>query len=106
MKIAFAVDDGGGLNSRISQHFGKCRFFVFVEIENGELKDIKVVENPFASGHTEGTVPEFIAKNGAEAIVSGGMGSKAQERFKAMGIKTIVGETGTVRDVLKVISGK
>ncbi len=101
MVIAFSTDEKNGLESRISHHFGKCPYYVFVKIENGEIKDVVSEDNPYASSHGPGVVPDFIASKGANIMVSGGMGPRAVEAFERHGIKTIIGLNGIVKDVLK-----
>jgi predicted Fe-Mo cluster-binding NifX family protein len=38
-----------GLNDVVSEVFGKAKTFTLVDVENGEVKDVKVVDNPAAS---------------------------------------------------------
>ena len=38
IKIAFASEENTGLESRLSHHFGRCPYYVFVEIEDDEVK--------------------------------------------------------------------
>ncbi len=47
-KIAIPVDTIEGLKSKISDHFGKAPYFVFIELENGKIKEWKQIENPAA----------------------------------------------------------
>ncbi len=103
MVVAFATDERNGLKSKISHHFGRCPFYVFVEIDNGEVKSVIEEENPYANAHGPGMVPDFIASKKADFIVSGGMGPRAVEAFKNHGIRAVVGVSGKVEDVLKDI---
>ncbi len=107
-KIAFAVDENKGLDSLLSQHFGRCLYYIFVELdENKRIKRIEAKRNPFFQGHAPGLIPQFIAEQGADTVVAGGMGWRAIEWFRKLGIKPITTEVRKVKDILNdLISGK
>ena len=98
MKIAISTDSGN-----VSEHFGRCPEFTILDIENGALKGREVITNP---GHHPGFLPEFLKKAGVECIIAGGMGMRAQDLFDAAGIKTIMGVSGSIDEVIKsLLSG-
>ncbi len=103
MIIAFSSDDKKGLDGILAYHFGRCPYFTFVELKDNNVKDIKVEENPYVNSHEPGVVPEYIHSKGAEMIVSGGMGPKAQDWFLQLGIKPSVGAYGRIRDLIEQI---
>lgn len=106
MKIVFTADDAKGIESVVSYHFGHCPYFIIVNLDdNNVIKKVESIENPYSEEHNPGELPEFINTIGADMIVTGGMGPKAQEFFKQYGIKPIVGAYGKVKDVLKEILG-
>ena len=100
MRLAISTEDNKGLESNVSQHFGRCPYFVLVELENEAVKEVKVVDNPYFAGHGPGQVPEFIASLGANVMISGGMGRRANVFFENYGIKTATGASGTVTEAL------
>ena len=107
MKIAFASEEDKGLESRIAYHFGRCSYYVFVEVENGQIKSVETKRNPYFNSHTPGVVPEFIASQGAKVIVAGGMGPRAIDWFNRLGVQPITGVSGVIRDVLNdYLAGK
>jgi len=102
MKIALASDEDKGLEAGLSQHFGRCPYYVLVDIDGEEVKDVKTVQNPFYGRHGEaGEVPNFIRGLGADVIIAGGMGPKAIGFFNEFRIKAITGGSGMVKDVIK-----
>ena len=102
MKIALATDDDRGEEAVLSHHFGRCPHYILVDIDGEEIKDVKVVQNPFYERHGEpGEVPNFIRGLGADVIIAGGMGPKAIGFFNEFGIQAITGGSGTVKDVIK-----
>ena len=101
MKIAFASEDSKGLESVISHHFGRCPYYVFVEVENGEVQSVTVKANPLYNEHIPGVVPQFVADEGANVIVAGGMGPRAIDWFKRLNVQPVTGVSGIVKDVLE-----
>ena len=74
-KIVVASEDHMGLNSKVSAHFGRCPYYTLVEVENGEIRKVSNVENPYYVSHGQpGDAPNFIKQQGADVIIAGGMG--------------------------------
>ena len=92
MKIAISTDGGN-----VSAHFGRCPSFTIAEIRGDKVVTKSVIENP---GHHPGFLPQFLRERGAEYIIAGGMGQRAQMLFDQSSITTIMGVSGTVDDVL------
>lgn len=102
MKIAFATDDNMGLDSVLSHHFGRCPYYIVVEMVEKEIKNVQAVKNPFYESHGQtGEVPNFIHSLGADVIIAGGMGPKAIGVFQHLGIQAFTGASGIVENVLK-----
>ena len=51
MLIAVPSDAPGGLDSTISEHFGHCGAFTIIEVEDGKLGEVVILEN---GGHEHG----------------------------------------------------
>ena len=100
MRIAFAVDENKGLESKLSQHFGRCPYYIFVDVEGNKVKKVETKRNPFYEGHAPGLVPQFIAEQGANVIIAGGMGWRAIEWFRKLGIKPITTEVKRIGEIL------
>lgn len=100
MKIAIPSTGPEGLDSEVSMHFGRTPYYTFVEIENGEIKNVKSVATPFAE-HGPGDIPMFIRENGGEVVIAYGMGQRAVDFFNQLGIKVILGAYGKVGDVVR-----
>jgi len=100
MRIAFSCDDNLGLEGVMSYHFGRCPYYAFVDVDDGQVKDVEVVSNPYYGQHAPGQVPAFIHGHRASVMVAGGMGSRAVAFFDQYGIEVVTGASGTVRSVL------
>ncbi|MGC9356482.1 MAG: NifB/NifX family molybdenum-iron cluster-binding protein [Anaerolineae bacterium] len=105
MRIAISADEAQGLDSRVSHHFGRCPYFVFVEIEEGKVQSIEMLPNPHAQNHSVGAVPAFIHESAADVMLAGGMGRRAIALFEQQGIKAYTGAAGTVRQALEQFLG-
>ncbi|OGC04990.1 dinitrogenase iron-molybdenum cofactor [candidate division WOR-1 bacterium RIFOXYA12_FULL_43_27] len=92
MKIAISTDGGD-----VSEHFGRCPEFTIVEIEDGKVVKQETIQNP---GHHPGFLPEFLRQRGVSVIIAGGMGHRAQGLFSEQNIRTIMGISGKVDEVI------
>lgn len=79
---------------RVCPHFGHCEVFAMYDTDT---KAMKSLPNP---GHEPGFLPGFLKEQGAQLVIAGGMGGRAQELFTAAGINLIVGVSGNIKDVL------
>lgn len=106
MRIVVSSDSNKALDSSVSHHFGRCPYFTVINIENSEILNTEVVENPFFSSHSPGQVPDFINSLGADVMISGGMGGRAISVFSNYGIKCSTGASGFVKKaVTQFLSG-
>jgi predicted Fe-Mo cluster-binding NifX family protein len=105
MRIAVSAEEPNGLDSIVSPHFGRCPFFAVVEVEGGQVRTVRTVENPFYAQHQPGQVPAFIHSLGVEVMLTGGMGGRAVQFFRQYGIEPVTGAMGTVRQALEQYLG-
>jgi predicted Fe-Mo cluster-binding NifX family protein len=101
MRIAVSADDDRGLESAISHHFGRCPYFVLIDLDSSQITDAQTIPNPFYAAHQPGQVPAFIKSQGADLMLAGGMGRRAIAFFEQHGIRTVTGATGSVRSALE-----
>ncbi|RTZ94465.1 MAG: dinitrogenase iron-molybdenum cofactor biosynthesis protein [Deltaproteobacteria bacterium] len=100
-KIAFSSEDNLGLDGQLSGHFGRCPYYTLIDVEDGKIQNVTVVENPFYSSHQPGQVPAFVHSQNANVIIAGGMGPMAINLFNSYGIEVVTGYMGTVKNVLE-----
>lgn len=103
--VAVPSDAPGGLNAAPSAHFGHCAAYTIAKIENGEIKDTRVLANP---GHEHGGCVQPVkelAKDGVKALLAGGMGQKPLSAMQEAGIKVYHSEGQlTVRAALEAFA--
>ena len=85
MRIAIPIADG-----RLATHFGHCEAFALIDLDT-EKKTVLGKEVVQAPGHEPGLFPRWLAEHGANLIIAGGMGMRAQQLFSAQGIQVAVG---------------
>lgn len=105
MRVAISADDSNGLDSVVSPHFGRCPYFVLVDLEEREVKSVQAISNPYYGHHQPGQVPGFIHDQGATVMLTGGMGRRAITFFQQYGIHAATGAAGTVRLALEQYLG-
>ena len=99
MKIA--VTHRGG---EVFQHFGHTEQFKFYEVENGEIKSIKLADTN-GSGH--GALAGFLKDNGVDTVICGGIGGGAQTALRDAGITLYGGVQGSAdAAVIALLSGR
>jgi len=101
MKLIISIT-GNKLESAFDPRFGRAAAFCLVDSETGEWT---AHENPAlsASGGAGVQAAQYIAKLGAQAVVSGAYGPKAFDTLSPVGIEMYLaptGETLTAADVL------
>jgi predicted Fe-Mo cluster-binding NifX family protein len=100
MRIAISAESDSGLSSLVSSHFGRCPYFVLVDTDNGAVARVDTVRNPFFGNHQPGQVPAFVNSQGANVMLSGGMGAGAVSYFNQYGIEVATGASGTVGETI------
>ena len=105
MRIAISADDRNGLNSVVSPHFGRCPYYILVDVDGHEVEAVNAIDNPYYSQHSPGVVPGFIHSQGVNVMLTGGMGGRAIAFFEQLGIEAVTGASGTVRRALELYLG-
>jgi len=98
MRIAVTATTDEVLQAPVAQHFGHAPHFVLVDVVDGEVHAAESVANPYLEGHQPGQIPQFLGEQGADVVLSGGMGGRAIGFFEQFGIAAVSGATGTVAD--------
>jgi len=101
MRIAISAEGDHGLGSVVSPHFGRCPCYVLVDVEDGQVKELRAVENPHYGHHVPGQVPAFIRGQGVDVMLTGGMGRRAIALFEEYDIEAVTGAQGTVQRALE-----
>ncbi|MBF0202864.1 MAG: NifB/NifX family molybdenum-iron cluster-binding protein [Desulfamplus sp.] len=85
-RVAIPSEKDGGLDGIRSGHFGHCDVFTLVDVENGEIRNVSILQN---REHVQGgcMVPvNLLSENKVNALVVGGIGMRPLMGFRQAGI--------------------
>jgi predicted Fe-Mo cluster-binding NifX family protein len=108
VRIAVPSEGQGGMDGKRAGHFGHCDVFTFIDVEDGEIKEVSVLAN---KEHVQGgcMVPvQLLADHKVQQLVVGGIGMRPLMGFKQVGIDVFYdGERRDIRPVVEdMIAGK
>lgn len=72
----------------LCNHFGHSEKFAMVHVVDGKIVGTDLLDPP---AHEPGVIPKWLSGEGANVIIAGGMGARAQELFAGYGIEVLVG---------------
>ena len=84
-KVAVPVSDGC-----LAEHFGHCERFAVYEVDRA-AGEVLGSESHVPPPHEPGALPRWLHGLGADVIIAGGMGRRAQTLFAENGIDVVVG---------------
>ncbi len=85
MKIAVPLADG-----KLTAHFGHCGQFAVLDVDP-QSKTIRSQVTLDPPAHEPGVLPAWLAEQGVNLVIAGGMGQRAQKLFTDRNIEVIVG---------------
>ena len=102
MRVIIPTNSPDGLLAKRGAHFGKAPFYVIVDIEGDEIKDVNFTANPGHSGGACGNAVMNIKNLGADALIVSGIGPNPLMGFNQAGIKVYYdGESPIVEEAVK-----
>ena len=85
MDRKYAIPVNNGL---LDEHFGHCRQFVLIEVEDGKVSREEVIDAP---PHQPGLLPPFLAEKGVTDVITGGIGQRAIQIFNQYNVNVFCG---------------
>ena len=99
MRIAL-TSKSDNLDSEIDPRFGRCNYFIIIDIETMSFESISN-ESSIASGGAGIKAAQTLSKEEVEVVVTGNMGPNAFQTLTAAGIKVFIGANGTIKEVIE-----
>jgi predicted Fe-Mo cluster-binding NifX family protein len=84
MKIAIS-STGGSMDALVSEQFGRCQYFIIVNSETMKFEAVSNLGEQMQSGAGP-KAAELIIGKGAEVLLTGRVGDKAEEALKKGGV--------------------
>ncbi|MBS7653317.1 NifB/NifX family molybdenum-iron cluster-binding protein [Candidatus Bathyarchaeota archaeon] len=99
MKICISADSGS-LEANVDPRFGRCPYFLIVELED---MGFEAIGNPAlaAAGGAGIQAAQVLKERGVEVVITGNVGPNAFQALSAAGIRVITGVYGTVREAIE-----
>jgi len=101
MKIAVS-STGKNLESKVTDVFGRCPYFLIVDIANKKIKGVEVIENT-SIDQTVGagiSAAKIIAKKDVDALITGAVGPRALDVLKQFNIQVYNG-FGPIKEIIQ-----
>ncbi|MBT3361701.1 MAG: NifB/NifX family molybdenum-iron cluster-binding protein [Rhodospirillales bacterium] len=102
--VAFPCEHPGGIDARLSGHFGHCVAFTLVTLADEGVKNVEVVP---AVAHEHGgcmAPVQLLADHGAQVLVAYGMGGRPLQGFAQVGIMVLqAGDASVVSEALDAL---
>lgn len=104
--VAVPSEQAGGLDARVDAHFGHCAAYTLVTLEGEAVSGLTVLPSiPHEQGGCMAPV-NYLADNGVQVLISGGMGMRPLQGFDQVGIQVFHGGGAiTVGEAVTALAG-
>jgi len=99
MKICI-TSEGQALDSKVDPRFGRCRNFIFFDVDSSEFK-ARENANLGLQGGAGIQSAQLMASEGVKAVLTGNIGPNAHKVLSAAGISVFTGVSGTVKEAVE-----
>lgn len=102
--VAVPSTHPGGLEAALGAHFGHCDLYTLIALKDGKIAKVEVIPNvPHQQGGCMAPV-QYLAAQGAKALIAGGMGLRPLMGFNQVGIDVYHGgQARTVGDAVAAL---
>ena len=99
MKICLTAK-GDNLDAQLDPRFGRCEYFIFVDIDTLEFEAVKNpnTESMGGAGIQSG---QLVANKKVKAVITGNVGPNAFHALNAAGIEVVTGLSGTIKEAIE-----
>lgn len=104
IRIAIATRGHKGLEDKLSKVYGKTKTFTLVDIEDGEVKNVRIVDNPGVT-YNQGSGPiasKTLAEMKIDLVIASQLGPGASELLRCHKINTMLADVNsTISEAIK-----
>lgn len=102
MRLVVPVSEEGGIDVRLSQHFGRAPYYTIIDLDDeGQVIGQRTIANTSEHFGGVGHPPDRILQLKPTALVTYGMGPRALRIFQSAKVAVLRTNANTVREVVK-----
>ncbi|MBW2369263.1 MAG: NifB/NifX family molybdenum-iron cluster-binding protein [Deltaproteobacteria bacterium] len=99
MRVAIS-SNGQDLQSQLDPRFGRCNYFLIINLDDMSFEAVNNSGKALSGGAGIQSA-QLVADKGVNTIITGNCGPNATQALTAAGIELILGQMGTVKDVIE-----
>jgi cation diffusion facilitator family transporter len=105
-KLCIPVEKEEGLDSKISDHFGRAKKFMFIEMEKGKIKKFYFKDNPHSKTKIRAGLEasRFVVKEKIDSIITKEMGPISLHTLRDNLVDVYQGVDGNIKELLEKFS--
>ncbi len=105
-KICIPLDEDKALDSEISDHFGRAKKFIFLEVEEGKIKNYYLKNNPYQKKEVRAGLEtsSFVVKEKIDSIIAKEMGPISFHTLRDNIVDVYKGIDGNVKEIINNFS--
>jgi len=94
------TSEGDKLESGVDPRFGRCKYFIIVDIDNLQFEAIPNpnIDSMGGAGIQSG---QLIAEKKVKTLLTGNVGPNAFKTLQAAGVDVVTGISGTVKEAIE-----
>jgi predicted Fe-Mo cluster-binding NifX family protein len=101
MRIVIPVSEDKGLDSRLSEHFGRAPFLATVDLDReGNIERINTISNTSQHFGGSGMRGQLILQQKPNVVITYGMGHRGLNLFQNARVAVLRADANTVREVM------
>jgi predicted Fe-Mo cluster-binding NifX family protein len=101
-KIAIPSINDFGLESDVFAHFGTCKYFTIVDLQDKNIVGVTAISNGSPDGEHNCTAPSILLESqGVDAVLVSGIGGRPFISLAEKNIKVFAGAKGKVSDAIQ-----
>ena len=102
-KIVVPIDKDNGISSQISAYFGRAKKFIFVEIDDGKIKNHYVKDNPYKNKEVRAGLNAalFMSEEKVDSVITKEMGHISLHTLRDSIVDVYLGVDVEIKDLIE-----
>ena len=102
-KVCIPIDKRNGLESKISEHFGRAKYFIFLQLNENKIEDFYIKENIHSDDKVRAGLKSsnFVIKEKVDLVITNQMGPIAFHTLRDNIVDIYKNSNHSIKDVVK-----